>query len=94
MHRRNFIKLGVGATAATALVGLVPVPKPYDGYQAFLDNIGHKIHELVLQTGKPMRHVVIECELDSLDLTNFYRLVRVYLEGQVEPHKWFELVTY
>ena len=37
MHRRNFIKLGVWATAATtALIGLVPI-KSYDGYQAFID---------------------------------------------------------
>jgi hypothetical protein len=93
MHRRNFIKLGVGSVASTALVGLVPI-RPYDGYQAFLASVGHKIHSIVLREGKPMHHVVIEPELSSLDETNFYRLVRVQLEGQVEPHKWFELVTY
>ena len=93
MHRRNFIKLGVWATAATtALIGLVPI-KSYDGYQAFLDRIGQKVHSLVLQTGKSMRHVVIEGELSSLDETNFYRLVRVNLEGGAE-FKWFEKVTY
>ncbi len=93
MHRRNFIKLGVGSAAATvALAHLAPI-KPYDGYQAFLDSVGHKTHTLVLKTGKPMHHVVIEGELDSLDLTNFYRLVRVQLEGGAE-HKWFEKVTY
>lgn len=70
------------------------IPKPSDGYQAFLDSIGHKIHSIVLRQGKPMRHVVIEPELTSLDETNFYRLVRVYLEGQVEPHAWFERMTY
>jgi hypothetical protein len=94
MHRRNFIKLGVGSAAATALIGLVPVPKPYDAYQEFLNSIGHKIHALVLQTGRPMHHVVIEGEHTSLDETNFYRLVRVYLEGQVQPHEWFEKVAY
>lgn len=94
MRRRSFIQTITGAMACTTVAGLLPIPKPHDGYQAFLDGIGHKIHELVLQTGKPMRHVVIEGELTSLDETNFYRLVRVYLEDQTEPHAWFELVTY
>lgn len=94
MRRRSFIQTITGAMACTTVAGLLPIPKPQDGYQDFLDSVGHKIHSIVLREGKPMHHVVIERELDSLDLTNFYRLVRVHLEGQVEPHKWFELVTY
>jgi hypothetical protein len=94
MRRRSFIQTIIGAMASATAVGLLPIPKPYDGYQAFLDRIGHKIHSIVLCEGKPMRHVVIEPELTSLDETNYYRLVRVYFEGQSEPYKWFELVTY
>lgn len=93
MHRRNFIQLGVGAAAATALIDLVPVPKPYDGYQAFLDSIGHKVHKLVLSTGRPMESVMIEGRLDSLNLVDYYRLVRIHLDGGAE-HRWFEKVTY
>ena len=93
MHRRNFIKLGVGAAAATALIDLVAVPKPYDGYQVFLDSIGHKVHKLVLSTGRPMESVMIEGRLDSLNLVDYYRLVRIHLDGGAE-HRWFEKVTY
>jgi hypothetical protein len=94
MRRRSFIQTITGAMACTTVAGLLPIPKPQDGYQDFLNSVGHKIHSIVLRQGKPMRHVVIEPEPSSLDATNYYRLVRVYLEGQVEPHKWFELVTY
>ncbi len=91
MHRRNFIKLGLGTVTATALVGLVPI-RAYDGYQAFLDSIGGRIHRIVLRECRPMESVVIDPP--ELDGERWYRPVRVYLEGQVEPHKWCELVTY
>jgi hypothetical protein len=72
MDRRNFIRAGVRTATATVLAGLLPVVfKPYDGYQVFLDSIGHKIHGIVLREGKPMRHIVIEPELSSLDATNY-----------------------
>jgi hypothetical protein len=92
MHRRNFLKLGVGSAAATALVALVPI-KPYDPWQAFLDRIGNKVHGLVLREGRPMESVVIEPPFE-MNGKDYYRLVRVYLKDQVQPHKWFELVTY
>jgi hypothetical protein len=92
MHRRNFIQLGAGAAAATVALAH-PAIKPYDGYQAFLDSIGHKVHKLVLSTGRPMESVMIEGRLDSLNLVDYYRLVRIHLDGGAE-HRWFEKVTY
>jgi hypothetical protein len=93
MHRRNFIKLGVVAAGATALIGFAAIPGPRDNYQAFLDSIGRKVHEITVREGKPLRHIVIEGRLDSLNLVDYYRLVRIHLDGGAE-HRWFEKVTY
>ena len=89
MLRRNFIALSAGAAVAV----LVPLPKPRDEYQEFLDSVGQKVHKLVLREGRHMKSVVIEGEHTSLDETNFYRLVRVQLEDGSE-HKWLEYVSY
>lgn len=89
MLRRNFIALAAG----TAVAVLVPLPKPRDEYQEFLNGIGRKVHAIVQREGKHMKSVVIEGEHTSLDETNFYRLVRVQLEDQTE-HRWFEKVEY
>jgi hypothetical protein len=92
MHRRNFLKLGVGSAAATALVALVPI-NPYDPWQAFLDRIGNKVHGIVIREGRRMESVVIEPPFE-MDGEHWYRCVKVHLEGQTEPHRWLELVTY
>jgi hypothetical protein len=92
MHRRNFLKLGVGSAVATALIGVLPVV-PYDGYQAFLGSIGKRIHEIVLREGSPIKSVLIERAFE-MDGEHYWRLVKVHLEGQDKPHAWFEPVTY
>lgn len=94
MRRRSFIQTIIGATASTSFIGLAAIPAPGDNYQAFLDRIGQKVHEITVREGKPLRHIVIEGRLDSLNLVDYYRLVRLRLEGQVQPHEWFEKVAY
>ena len=87
MLRRNFIALAAG----TAVAALVPLPKPRDHYQEFLDSVGQKVHTLVLREGRGMQSVSIDAPFE-MDGSTYWRFVRVELEGS--RHAWFERATY
>ena len=92
-NRRNFLRTIAIGVGTVGLAGRLPITKPCDPWQAFLDRIGNKVHGIVLHEGRPMESVVIEPPFE-MDGEHWYRCVKVHLEGRGEPYKWFELVTY